>query len=406
MPFTFPEVPTENQTVVNEITGSTYQWRSDLSKWVITVRHTQISDIVWEGDDEPDPNPGDYKLWYHTDKLELYFWYEDVNGTGAWVPTSAPITLLEDLDEAVAELKVDVNAANVAINENQNRIANLIEFSETEPPTYPDEIIPQLDAGGNPLLDDAGEPLVVYIPSDLNHKFWLNTEANELYILRLSDPDARTYEYKPVSGAGANIYYGDYSPITDTYELWYDTNRLELYVNYEGMWFPAAAGSGGGGTQNLEQVLEEGNIADKGIILANAENDAILLSPEEGRVMVGGFGDGVIPKYELRHTDSLQATSIVKLELDEDGERFDIECDEKVNNIHFRFGDEAKLTSTRKVMLSLKVKFKFSQVLKIMKLLHFSSYKRLKKRSKTFAQRLKEVFGNLPQPVLARASSL
>ena len=54
--------------------------------------------------------------------------------------------MLEDLDEAVADLKVDVNAANVAINENQNRIENLIEFSETEPITYPDEIIPQLDA--------------------------------------------------------------------------------------------------------------------------------------------------------------------------------------------------------------------------------------------------------------------
>ena len=127
---------------------------------------------------------------------------------------------------------------------------------------------------------------------------------------------------------GAAIYYGDYEPIVDAYELWYDTTRLELFVNYEGMWFPASPGVGGG-TQTLEQVLNEGNVADKGIVLTNAENDALLLSPEEGRVMVGGFGDGVIPKYELRHTDSLQATSIVKLELDEDGERFDIECEIK-----------------------------------------------------------------------------
>ena len=99
---------------------------------------------------------------------------------------------------------------------------------------------------------------------------------------------------------------------------------------------------------NLEQVLKVGNVADKGVILTNAENDALLLSPEEGRVMVGGFGDGVVPRYELRHTDSFQDTSIVKLELDEDGARFDIECDEKVSNIHFRFEDEAKLDINKK----------------------------------------------------------
>ena len=82
---------------------------------------------------------------------------------------------------------------------------------------------------------------------------------------------------------GAAIYYGDYEPVVDAYDLWYDTNRLELFVNYEGMWFPAAAssGGGGGGSQNLEQVLEQGNVADKGFILTNAENDALLVSPEE-----------------------------------------------------------------------------------------------------------------------------
>ena len=36
-------------------------------------------------------------------------------------------------------------------------------------------------------------------------------------------------------------------------------------------------------------------------------------------------------------------TSIVALELDEDGSRFDIECDEKVDNIHFRFNEDVKL---------------------------------------------------------------
>ena len=149
---------------------------------------------------------------------------------------------------------------------------------------------------------------------------------------------------------GAAIYYGDYEPVVDAYDLWYDTNRLELFVNYEGMWFPAAAssGGGGGGSQNLEQVLEQGNVADKGFILTNAENDALLVSPEEARIMVGGFGDDVIPRYELRHTDDRTDTAAVLLELDEGGKRFDIECDNKVENIHFRFGDEAKLDINKK----------------------------------------------------------
>ena len=94
---------------------------------------------------------------------------------------------------------------------------------------------------------------------------------------------------------------------------------------------------------NLEEVLTAGNVSDKNIVLTNAENDALLLSPDEGRAMVGGFGDGVVPIYELRHTNSFQESSIVKLELDEDGKRFDIECDERAENIHFRFNEEPKL---------------------------------------------------------------
>ena len=111
--FQFPD-PAVEQTVVNTLTGSTYQWKEDPGKWVITAKLREVSDIIWEGDEEPNPNPGDYKLWYHTDKLELYFWYEDVNGIGAWVPTSAPITMLEDLDTAVAELRTDIYKVNIA----------------------------------------------------------------------------------------------------------------------------------------------------------------------------------------------------------------------------------------------------------------------------------------------------
>ena len=93
---------------------------------------------------------------------------------------------------------------------------------------------------------------------------------------------------------------------------------------------------------DLQAVLTAGNVADKSIVLTNATDDALLLSPEEGRIMIGGKDDAV-PKLELRHSTGILDTSLVALELDEDGKRFDIECDERVDNIHFRFNNDDKL---------------------------------------------------------------
>ena len=94
--FNFPD-PTVQQTVVNPITGSTYQWKEPPGKWVLTVSVRDVSDIIWEGDNPPNPI-GDYKLWYSTDTLELYFYYCDaLMDVCAWLPTSVPITALEEL---------------------------------------------------------------------------------------------------------------------------------------------------------------------------------------------------------------------------------------------------------------------------------------------------------------------
>ena len=92
----------------------------------------------------------------------------------------------------------------------------------------------------------------------------------------------------------------------------------------------------------LQSVLESGNVADESIVLTNASDDALLLSPDEARVMIAGK-DNVIPKYELRHTTGALDTSLVELELDENGKRFDVECDERVDSIHFRFNQDVKL---------------------------------------------------------------
>ena len=179
MAFQFPAAPAPYATVINDITGSTYQWRPDLTKWVITTNQSTGSDLIWEGDAPPDPI-GDYKLWYSTDTLELYFYYCDANGVCAWVPTSAPITMLEDLDNTVFELRRDLNATNVSVSENENRIGRTIEYSDTAPTIYPEE-------------EYDGE----FFFNELNYKFWYDTARLELLVL-IKDADG-DYSYVPVS---------------------------------------------------------------------------------------------------------------------------------------------------------------------------------------------------------------
>ena len=101
MAFNFPDPADGVTTVVNPITGSTYEWKNPPGKWVITTKIRDASDIVWEGDNPPDPI-GDFKLWYSTDTLELYYNYCDINRVCAWVPTSVPIQVLENLSTTVA----------------------------------------------------------------------------------------------------------------------------------------------------------------------------------------------------------------------------------------------------------------------------------------------------------------
>ena len=154
--FQFPD-PALQTTVVNPITGSTYQWKEPPGKWVVTVKMRDVGDIIWEGDSPPDPI-GDYKLWYSTDTLELYFYYCDAGGTCAWVPTSAPITMLEDLDNTVFELRTDLTSVNLAVRENENAIGRTVYFSDSPPAIYDD-----IDSG-NELAD--GTPIMV--PNELN----------------------------------------------------------------------------------------------------------------------------------------------------------------------------------------------------------------------------------------------
>ena len=102
------------------------------------------------------------------------------------------------------------------------------------------------------------------------------------------------------------------------------------------------------GQIDLERVLTNGNVADKDIYLthlANSDSDIIDVSPEKAKVIIA-TDHNKVPTFELQHY-AADDNSQVKLELDEDGTRFDIECDDKVNNIHFRFEDDVKFELNR-----------------------------------------------------------
>ena len=180
-----------------------------------------------------------------------------------------------------------------------------------------------------------------------DYQLWYNTETLELYF-RYCDENAVCAwvpTYKPISALDdltdeVNAAGADIAVVK--------RNLIEVEDDIFGLKGKVEGIQDGLGKVTLEEVLTNGNVSDKGIVLTNAENDALLLSPDEARIMVGGIGENVIPRLELRHETGIQDTSIVKLELDEDGERFDIECDEKVNNIHFRFNDESKLDINKK----------------------------------------------------------
>jgi len=107
MPFIFPN-PALEQTVTNPETGLTYTWLDDPGKWIIEVDGAAVAaELVYEGDSPPDPI-GEYKLWYSTDTLELYFYYCDAAGTCAWVPTSVPIQAIETLNTVVAAQAITI----------------------------------------------------------------------------------------------------------------------------------------------------------------------------------------------------------------------------------------------------------------------------------------------------------
>jgi len=95
-------------------------------------------------------------------------------------------------------------------------------------------------------------------------------------------------------------------------------------------------------TPGLQKVLDEGNIANKNLFLTNGEDDLIDLSITERRIVMGARGEESVPKFELRHYNGIDQSN-ASFEIDEGGTRLDFEAEGKIDNMHFRFGNQDKL---------------------------------------------------------------
>ena len=95
-----------------------------------------------------------------------------------------------------------MNATNVAVSENENRIGRTIEFSATAPTIYPDvEVTTDLyDVDGTTVIGQNTE----YFFNELNYKFWYDTNRLELLVL-YKDESNNAYSYVPVSLPLTNI---------------------------------------------------------------------------------------------------------------------------------------------------------------------------------------------------------
>ena len=95
---------------------------------------------------------------------------------------------------------------------------------------------------------------------------------------------------------------------------------------------------------DLQKVLDNGNVADKDIVLTDAVDDLIDISPTEGRIVIASDADAKTPKLTLAHFgDHDEGNRKAEIELDENGTRLDFEMSESVKDVHFRFGDDEKV---------------------------------------------------------------
>ena len=131
----------------------------------------------------------------------------------------------------------------------------------------------------------------------------------------------------------------------DEGRLWYnsDTGKLYLYYNdgSSSQWIEIVGGSSD--LQDLESVLTEGNIADKGVILTDGTDAAIGLVPDEALLDIASDTSKANPKIRFTHIDKSNfPDSQFQIELDNDGTRADFEFLQSIESAHFNFDGEDK----------------------------------------------------------------
>ena len=94
---------------------------------------------------------------------------------------------------------------------------------------------------------------------------------------------------------------------------------------------------------DLEAVLNQGNVADKGILLTDGEDALIGIAPDEALITIASDTSKKNPRLRFTHIDEMNYPNAqAQIELDQDGTRVDFEFDQAINDVHFRFDDEEK----------------------------------------------------------------
>ena len=92
----------------------------------------------------------------------------------------------------------------------------------------------------------------------------------------------------------------------------------------------------------LQEVLSQGQVTNKDIVLSNGENDAIDISPTENRIIIASVDDSLMPRISLVHAGSQENQSRADIELEENGRTLDFDMEGAVEEIRFRFGNDEK----------------------------------------------------------------
>ena len=218
-------------------------------------------------------------------------------------------------------------------------------------------------------------------PDNVRNPFELTDDPNTI----INQQEANWYLWDTVQKNKGDIesilWIGERAPEGDDYLLWFDTIRLELLIHYNDQWFPVSipatqieelrqilerelgevvkeitkveleAGQAIVNLSNsldLQKVLENGAVADKGMVLRSpdaldSDADAIILAPTISRITLAAEEkENFLPTFQLiEKGDNASQTRTAEFELDEG--RLDINMTEQQDEVHFRFRDEEEL---------------------------------------------------------------